>query len=209
MNRGRFALLALLLLLLFAVAAGWLATEILHNGLSARSKPTRLDATLARNIRHLAIPSDARALPNPVPATPEAVREGMLHFADHCAVCHANDGSGDTVIGQGLYPRPPDMRLGATQTLSDGELFWIIENGVRFTGMPAFSAPGQQEISWKIVRFIRHFPQLTPRERAEMERNNPKSPKDRAEEREEEEFLRGENPGTKRKLKPGPRLRHP
>ncbi len=100
-------------------------------------------------------------------------------------------------MGHGLYPKPPDLRAEHTQKLSDGELFWIIENGVRFTGMPAFggsSEHGSKEDSWKLVRFIRHLPTLTPEERMEIERYNPKGPDDRAEEQQEEEFLKGGAP---------------
>ncbi|MBZ5702792.1 MAG: c-type cytochrome [Acidobacteriia bacterium] len=197
MTRARLILIFLLVLL---AAAAWTARQILHHGLSARATPTRLETALARNVRHLAIPANARSLPNPVLAAPQAVREGMLHFADHCAACHANDGSGDTPYGQGLFPKPPDLRRPATQNLSDGELFWIIENGVRFTGMPAFSDHGQSPDSWKLVRFIRHLPQLTPAERAEMARNNPKTAADRAEEQEEENFLKGASPAPETEM---------
>jgi mono/diheme cytochrome c family protein len=167
---------------------------ILHGGLSSRARPTNLEAMMARHARHLAIPAGARATPNPVAASPEVLRDARLHFADHCAVCHANDGSGSTMMGEGLYPKPPDLRSKETQKLSDGELFWIIENGVRFTGMPAFSGHGPSEDSWKLVHFIRHLPQLTAAERAEMERYNPKGPDDRAEEQEENDFLNGAAP---------------
>ena len=100
-------------------------------------------------------------------------------------------------MGHGLYPKPPDLRGQHTQKLSDGELFWIIENGVRFTGMPAFGGSnehGSADDSWKLVRFIRHLPQLTMEERMEMERYNPKGPDDRTEEQEEEKFLKGGAP---------------
>ena len=70
--------------------------------------------------------------------------DARAHFADHCAICHANDGSGDTPIGRALWPKAPDMRLRETQDLSDGELFWIIENGIRFTGMPALGLRAQR-----------------------------------------------------------------
>jgi mono/diheme cytochrome c family protein len=169
------------------------AAAILHDGLSARATPTQLEAMIARNARHLAIPSKARATQNPLSSSRENLRDARLHFADHCAICHGNDGSGNSMIGQGLYPKPPDLHLPETQGLSDGELFWIIENGVRFTGMPAFGGHhGSQEDSWKLVLFIRHLAQLTAEERLEMERYNPKGPGDRDEEQEEEDFLRGE-----------------
>jgi mono/diheme cytochrome c family protein len=189
-----------LILLVLAIGAALLvvlAVSILHNGLSARATPTRLETMMARDARHFAIPSSARALQNPVAASAENLRDARLHFADHCAICHGNDGGGDMMIGRGLYPKPPDLKLPETQKLADGELFWIIENGVRFTGMPSFSSPGSQNDSWKLVLFIRHLPHLTVEERLEMERNNPKSPADRLEEQEENDFLNGTAPAPK------------
>ena len=101
------------------------------------------------------------------------------------------------MIGKGLYPKPPDLKLQETQKLSDGELFWIIENGVRFTGMPSFSTQGAQDDSWKLVLFIRHLPQLSVEERMEMETYNPKGPDDREEEKQEDDFLTGGKPAPK------------
>jgi mono/diheme cytochrome c family protein len=172
----------------------WFAASILHDGLSARATPSRFEILLARKSRQLAIPTGARETANPLADSPELQRAARLHFADHCASCHANDGSGDTLVGRGLYPKPPDLRAEHTQKLSDGELFWIIENGVRFTGMPAFGGvPGHENGagSWMLVRFIRHLPQLTRDERMEMEHYNPKGPDDGAEEQSEEDFLNG------------------
>jgi mono/diheme cytochrome c family protein len=171
-----------------------IGSQVLHGGLSAKSAPTRLETVIARNARHLAIAAGARETTNPLPASEETLQEARLHFADHCATCHGNDGSGETLFGRGLYPKPPDLRLRETQSLSDGELFWIIENGVRFTGMPGFGTPGTQNDSWKLVHFIRQLPKLSPEQRQEMERNNPKSAVDRDEEKQEEDFLKGTAP---------------
>jgi mono/diheme cytochrome c family protein len=169
------------------------AASFLHGGLSARATPGRLETFVARNARRLATPSNARLAQNPLLATEEDLRDARMHFADHCAICHANDGSCDTPFGRNLYPKPPDLRREQTQKLADGEIFWIIENGVRFTGMPAFGgAHGSEEDSWKLVRFIRHLPQLTAEERIEMERYNPKGLADREEEQEENDFLGGQ-----------------
>ncbi len=189
MSRGNTFLLVALVAVALAIVA---AASLLHDGFSSRATPTSFEAMLARNVRHMAIPAGARKQQNPIPASPDNLRDARLHFADHCAVCHGNEGTGDTPIGKGLYPKPPDLRAEETQRLSDGELFWIIENGVRFTGMSAFGGShGSEEDSWKLVRFIRHLPQLSTDERMEMERYNPKGPEDRAEENEEEDFLRG------------------
>jgi mono/diheme cytochrome c family protein len=190
MSRGNTILLAMVLAIAVLAVA---AASIMHNGLSARAKPTAMEIMLARHARHLAIPANARKQPNLVAETPENLRDARLHFADHCAICHSNDGSGDTMMGRNLYPKPPDLRAEETQKLADGEMFWIIENGVRFTGMPAFGGMhGSEEDSWKLVRFIRHLPQLSPDERIEMERYNPKGPDDREEEQEENDFLKGQ-----------------
>ena len=160
-------------------------------GLSARSEPGRTEAAVARRVRQLAIPSDARARQNPVPASPEALADGMSHYADHCASCHANDGSGDTALGRGLFPKAPDMRLAATQALSDGELFYVVEQGIRFTGMPAWSTgtPDGEESTWRLVHFLRHLPRLTPAELEAMKDRNPRSPEEIRLELEEERFL--------------------
>jgi mono/diheme cytochrome c family protein len=189
MSRGNVILLTIVVAVaLIAVAAA----SVLHDGVSARAKPTALETMMAREVRHMAIPASARSMQNPIAETPENLRDARLHFADHCAICHANDSSGDTLIGRNLYPKPPDLRREETQKLADGELFWIIENGVRFTGMPAFGgALGSDQDSWKLVRFIRHLPQLTDDERMEMERDNPKGPEDLKEEQEENDFLQG------------------
>ena len=189
MSRGNGILLGIVIAIALIAAA---AASVMHGGLSSRAKPTPLEAMMAREVRHMAIPKSARKLQNPVAETPENLRDARLHFADHCAICHANDGSCDTPFGHNLYPKPPDLRREQTQKLADGEIFWIIENGVRFTGMPAFGGShGSEEDSWKLVRFIRHLPRLTAEERMEMERYNPKGPGDREEEQEENEFLGG------------------
>lgn len=184
-----------LLGLIVAVAASFLL-----DGLSSRATPNSFEIMVARNARHLAIPSNARLAQNPLLASAEDLRDARLHFADHCAVCHANDGGGQTMIGKGLYPKPPDLRLPETQNLTDGEMFWIIENGVRFTGMPAFSNGGEHggmQNSWKLVHFIRHLPHLTAAEHIEMEHYNPKGPDDRAEEQQENDFLNRATPQQK------------
>ena len=169
---------------------------IVTTGVSARPQPSRLEAITARTLRSIAIRSRLRGITNPVPASEAVIKEGMEHFADHCAVCHGNDGSGDTEMGRGLYPRAPDMRLPATQNLSDAELFYIIENGVRLTGMPAWST-GTKEgetSSWHLVHFIRHLPRLSNEDTALMESLNPKSPEQVRQEIEAEKFLQGGDP---------------
>jgi len=164
---------------------------LMRHGLSARDEPSALERTIARMARSAAVPHDASRLPNPVTPSDAVLAEARAHFADHCATCHANDGSGQTPIGQGLYPKPPDMRLATTQRMSDGELYYTIHNGIRLTGMPAFGEGGNDIDSWKLVIFIRHLPNVSAEELVEMKSLNPKSQGELEEEREEREFLAG------------------
>lgn len=185
-------LIAVLVAVAIVVAVASLA-YVRVTGLSAAARPGALEARVATALRRFAIPAEERDRPNPVPASSEAVAAGLAHFADHCAVCHANDGTGDTDFGRGLYPPPPDMRKD-TQQLTDGELFYIIENGIRFTGMPAFGTghAETEEETWQLVHFIRHLPELTEAELARMRELNPRSAAAIRQEIEEERFLRGE-----------------
>jgi mono/diheme cytochrome c family protein len=182
-----------LLLIVVAAAAG---AYVLSRSFTARTTPGAIETAAARRLRHFAIPRGARQTPNPVAVSDVVMKEAKAHFADHCAVCHANDGSGGAEMGKALYPKPPDMRLADTQDLTDGELYFIIHNGVRFTGMPAFgdeSLNDRDEDTWKLVHFIRHLPKITPEEVQEMKALNPKSPAELAEEEEIRRFLQGED----------------
>ena len=169
---------------------------LVRGGISARVEPSALEVRIARTLRGWAIPRDARAATNPIPASPDVLGKGLAHFADHCAGCHANDGSGQTAMGRAMYPRAPDLRGPASQHLTDGELFYIIENGVRLTGMPGWGGPGTAAGSWHLVHFIRHLPALTAEEQARMEALNPRSPEEWRALEQEDAFLRGEVPAA-------------
>lgn len=166
------------------------------SGFSAREEPSAIEAFLARAARRLATPRSALNAVNPVERTPEIIADGRAHFADHCAMCHANNGSGDTEIGRNLYPKAPDMRGDDTQSLTDGELFYIITNGIRLTGMPAWGSgdPEDDHGSWALVHFIRHLPNITDDELAEMRKLNPVSPGKLAAAEMERAFLEGGAP---------------
>jgi mono/diheme cytochrome c family protein len=181
--------IAVVVLLIVIVAAA--VASLLIHGVSARDEPTRIEAILARTLRHFAVPWRMRAARNPLPLTAAALQEGREHFADHCAQCHGNDGRGQTEMGRKLYPRSPDMTQPDTQNLSDGELFAIIRNGVRLTGMPAWGGERDDTENWKLVLFLRHLPKMTKEEAEAMRALNPVSRSEMREEQEEREFLSG------------------
>ena len=172
---------------------GWLGYQSYTTGFSAKEEPNALEALLARQLRHLAIPIENRRLRNPLPLTQELLKEARAHFADHCAICHGNNGSGQTVIGLNVYPKTRDLRSLDIQGMSDGELFFIIQNGIRFTGMPGWGTgdPAIDSGSWQLVHFIRHLPSLTDEELEEMKGLNPKTRKELEEEALFDQFLEG------------------
>ena len=187
----KFGWVVLILLVLGGIALWWIKSA---GGFSARQQPSKVEAMLARNARLMAVPREAKALRNPVDLTPDLMIEARRHFADHCAVCHANNGSGDTEMGRNLYPKAPDMRDSSTQSLTDGEIYFIIHNGIRMSGMPAWgneSDGDHDHDSWALVHFIRRLPQLSQQELQDMAKFNPQSPAELQEQKEEEDFLNG------------------
>ena len=162
-------------------------------GISTSGDPWPGEERVARAAWRFLVPREIRDAANPVPDSSEVRQRALEHWADHCALCHANDGSGASTIGRRTYPRVPDMRLPRTQTLTDGELFYAIEQGIPWTAMPAWSTGTPEGVrdSWALVRFIRHLPSLTPAELTEMEQFNPKSPLQLKRDREIDDFLRG------------------
>jgi mono/diheme cytochrome c family protein len=173
MRKRTWVFVVIITMLAGAVIYGWMT---IRRGFSARDHPSRVEVVVATLTRNLSIPAAERNARNPFAATPQVLMEGREHFADHCALCHANDGSGETEIGQNLYPKAPDMRQSPTQNLTDGQIHYIIQNGVRLTGMPAWSASHSDEDTWKLVAFVRHLPQLSAEEKKDMERFNPVNP---------------------------------
>ena len=173
-------------------------SRFLPDGPGARGSPSATESALARRLRSWTVPASARDARNPFNSSAELIRESARHFADHCASCHANDGSGATEIGRHLFPRVPDMRGEHTQCLTDGELYYFIHNGIRWTGMPAWGDENNDQDSWKLVLFVRHLPHLAQDDIRDMERFNPRSVAEQEEEKQEDEFLNGDAPSAPR-----------
>jgi len=161
---------AVVLVVVIGLGAGSLSWFMSTHSFSARGKPLALEAFIARNLRRLAFPPGVRRLHNPLTISPLDMATARDHFADHCAVCHNNNGDGKTLMNDGLYPPAPDLRQSQTQDLSDGEIFAIIKNGIRFTGMPGWG--GDDAENWQLVAFIRHLSALSQQELALMEKIN-------------------------------------
>ena len=122
-TRSKVVLLFITIGVIVAAVLGTVGYQSFRTGFSAKAEPHMLEVMIARKLRYLAIPLEQREKANPVSASPEVLGKARAHFADHCATCHANDGTGKTPIGQNVYPKAPDLRLQDTQSMSDGESF--------------------------------------------------------------------------------------
>jgi mono/diheme cytochrome c family protein len=115
-----------------------------------------LDLTRDRSIR-----ARARGITVPPLDDSTLVELGAGHYHEMCVDCHGAPGVDRGDIGQGLYPRPPHLDH-AVRDWSDAELYWIVRNGIKLTGMPAFGPTHDERALWGIVAFIRKLPDMKP-----------------------------------------------
>jgi mono/diheme cytochrome c family protein len=169
------------------------------HGISAARSPSALEERAAKAAWRFLVPAHMQHQTNPVAASDAVLSEATEHWADHCAVCHGSEGSGSTKLSRHMYPPVPDFRASPTQNLTDGELFYAIEQGIPWTGMPAWTTgtdEGARE-SWALVRFIRHVPTLTAKEIERIEGLMPRSPAELKQEQDIENFLKPAGPGVR------------
>ena len=154
----------LLLPALGALGAGVALTAGLVD-FSASTPPGRLEQRLATFALNRSIERHAPKVANPLARSPAAVAAGLVLFRTHCVDCHGAPGVDPTEAGASLNPPAPGLTLARVQARSDGELKWIVSNGVRMTGMPAFGASRSEEEVWQLVAALRRLPHLSPEER--------------------------------------------
>lgn len=128
-------------------------------GCSADKQPTKLEEALATMAKDVAIPIQAKDLQNPLPPSHEVVQEGQAIFGQACAICHGADGRAQTELGRAMYPPAIDLTSPHVRSWSDAELYWIIQNGIRLTGMPAWRGRISEEDTWKLIHFLRGLPE--------------------------------------------------
>jgi mono/diheme cytochrome c family protein len=186
-----------------AVVIGGLLLYIRGHGFSAREEPSWMEKVMAENARKIATPADAKTLRNPrAEQSADMIAEADEHFVEHCSICHGIEGRGDTTIGRNLYPKVPDMTQSQTQELSDGELYYIIYNGIRLTGMPAWGSEDKPEAIWDLVSFIRRLPKLSPEELQHLQEAAREAGGELSEQAPEPEKKEGAEPTKERKAMP-------
>ena len=150
---GRVALKRKLMLVVTGAMLG-----ALLQGCSADKHPSQDETNLANVAKDVTIPLEAGKMQNPLPLTDEVVSQGQEVFLGSCAPCHGADARGDTSLGRSMNPPAIDLSSAHVQHWSDAELFWIIQNGVRLTGMPAWKSSISDSDTWKLARFIHSIP---------------------------------------------------
>lgn len=149
---------------------GWLVVAIIfvlilvaayaatHANISALPEPGRFESTVAVEAKDWYI---GRAARGPLPAAPvndkASVTAGGTLFGMGCATCHGEDGRTPTPIGKSMYPRALDLSSADVQEMSDRELFWVIKNGIRLSGMPGFARINSDEQIWQLTYYVRRL----------------------------------------------------
>ena len=151
--RSRIALTVLVL------AAVLIAIALMQFNLSAQQEPGPVETAISNRAKRFFI---RRASRHGIPPRPvdlkTSVENGGTHYGLDCSICHADDGRGQRQPGQWEYPRAADLTSKRVQSYSDEELFWIIQNGIRYTGMPSFAKVETPDHIWDLVNYVRTLP---------------------------------------------------
>jgi len=125
--------------------------------ISALPEPGKTETVIATKAKHFLV---RRASHGGVPTamTQESIEEGDKLFGTECSECHGNSGRKPTDAGRWMYPRAAGLGSVEAQMYSDQELFWIVKNGIRLSGMPAFGRVESDEHMWDLVHFLRTIP---------------------------------------------------
>ena len=152
----RWILAAVVIVVLSGVAAIFAFTQF---DLSALQEPGEAENFLATQAKRILIYKSSRSgIPAPSNDLQASVEQGETLYGTDCAMCHGSDGHTLTDNGRWMYPRASDLTSPSVQQYSDHELFWIIKNGIRLSGMPGFGKVESDEHIWDLVRYIRTLP---------------------------------------------------
>jgi mono/diheme cytochrome c family protein len=145
---------------------------------TAHKKPSQVETDLANMAKDIVIPIETDELINPLTRSPQVINQGQQIYQQSCALCHGVDGHGQTNLGQGMYPPAMDLTSPHVQHWNDAQMYWIIENGVRLTGMPSWKEVLSPEDSWKLVVYVHALPDLNaaPSTKAKAQPFQAKSP---------------------------------
>jgi mono/diheme cytochrome c family protein len=129
----------------------------------------RLTFLLLEAVRDRSIAVHSEGIKVPSLNEEALVQKGFPHFHEMCRLCHGAPGYVREEFAEGLYPNPPYLGSHEVQRDNDDrELYWIVKNGLKMTGMPAFGKTHTEEQLWGIVAFVRRLPSLDPQTYKQM-----------------------------------------
>jgi mono/diheme cytochrome c family protein len=119
-------------------------------------------------VRERSISVHSRGVTPPSLKDQKLIEIGFRHYHEMCQLCHGGPGVYPEDFAKGLNPKPPDLISEGIRRLSSAELYWIVKNGIKMTGMPAFGVTHNEEELWAMVAFVNRLPYLKPWEYEEM-----------------------------------------
>jgi mono/diheme cytochrome c family protein len=132
---------------------------LMASGCTAHKQPWSVETALANAAKDVVIPLEAQKLTNPLTSSPGVIAAGQQTYAQSCAICHGPDGRGSD-LGRDMYPPAMDLNSPHVQHWKDADLFWIVQNGVRLTGMPSWKSVLSETDTWRVVTFLRALAQI-------------------------------------------------
>jgi len=152
-----------------------------------------------RRTQHHSVERRAEGIQVPRLDDPEMIKTGLVHYQEMCATCHGAPGIKMSEIGAGLNPTPPNL-IRSTRDMSAAEVYWIVKNGIRMTGMPAFGPTHDEPTLWAITAFVKQLPTMTPQQYQALAPAHAEAG---------EEHEHGEHPGeVPRNTEPAPKPEH-
>jgi hypothetical protein len=118
--------------------------------------------------RDRSISVHSKGLVAPSLSDPKLELIGASHFHHTCRLCHGAPGHPRSEFSVGLYPSPPSLVSDEVRERNDAGLFWILKNGIKMTGMPAFGVTDDDEELWGTVALLRRLPKLKAEEYNEL-----------------------------------------
>jgi mono/diheme cytochrome c family protein len=155
-------------ILVLALAAFAVSYSGIYN-VAASAPENPLSAWFLSTTMHRSVVQHAGQGQAPREFSDDQVRAGFRVYNETCVYCHGGPGKDPVDIGKGLNPEPPFLADTVDHWTSD-QLFWIIQNGVRMTGMPSFKATHKEDEIWDLVGFLRQLPKMTPEQYSQMEK---------------------------------------
>ena len=154
----------LIVLVVLGALGGFFFIESGAYDVAATSPPSGIERFLAGAVRHRSISVREGGVTVPNLQDPGLVRLGYSRYDDMCVICHSAPGLKETPVGRGLNPHPPHLWSKGTQSMSDQRMYWVVDHGIRMTGMPGFGPSLDERDLWSLVAVIRQLPNLRPGE---------------------------------------------